>query len=377
MDKFSIVADENMPAVDDLFIDLGPIKKIPGRGMKSQDIKDADILLVRSVTQVNESLLAGSRVKFVGTATIGIDHLDTSYLDKNQIRWANAPGCNAISVAEYVMSVLGHFCDSKLDSLQGKQAGVIGYGNVGKRVVERLQLLGLDVRVYDPFIKQNDYAHLASLEQVLDCDVLCVHAPLTRTGDFPTFHMLQLAQLQNLRHGACLISAGRGGVVSNAAIHAMAESRPDVRMAFDVWENEPDIDWSVVSCVEFATPHIAGYSLDGKITGTRMLFDALNDSLGRERHMVSNQDSLMDIDLAAVATENQLSHAIHYVYDVASDDARFRAILTMPVIDRGKAFDVLRKDYPIRREFSSYRLLHLKENLHTLAIALGFKVMDS
>lgn len=373
MANLKIVADENIPLCKELFSEFGELTTLAGRTMTADDVADADVLLVRSVTKVNADLLSKSQVKFVGTATIGIDHLDIDYLDKQNIRWVSAPGSNAISVAEYVLSVLAHFCDRRFSKLAGLKAGVIGYGNVGKQVASRLKILGLDVVVYDPLISPTSTDNLVELDDIIRCDVVCVHAPITYKGPFPSFHMLIGDTLRKLPQGAFLISAGRGGVIANHAIDELSRCRPDIKLAFDVWENEPNIDWSAVSHVDLATPHIAGYSKDGKIAGALMLKQSLMDFLAIDQSTTSAfSDEKCSIDLSGIEPQWQLAEAILTVYDVASDDLQMKALLKIKDLLRGSSFDHLRKSYPERREFSNYILLNADKSIQDQAKALGF-----
>lgn len=372
--KLHIVADENIPALE-MFEALGHVTRLPGRHMTSAQIAEADVLLVRSVTKVNAALLAGSKVKFVGTATIGIDHLDIDFLNRQGIEWSNAPGCNANSVAEYVLSALCYFFPTGLDVLSGKKAGIIGYGNVGKLVASKLRMFGMQVEAYDPLLNRAIYQPLQSLERVFDCDVLCIHAPLTEHGRFPSFHMITSRHWEHLRRDACLISAGRGGVIADAEIASLLLKRPDVRTAVDVWEHEPNINWDIAQAVNLATPHIAGYSYDGKVEGTRMIYQALLMHFDRRHSPVrrSNED-LHVIDLIGVPSNMQIHHAIQSVYNIVADSERFKTLLTVPMEERSTMFDRQRKEYSIRRECSHYVLAGLSGDarVRSQAMALGF-----
>ncbi len=373
LQPLNIVADENIPAIE-MFESLGTITRVPGRDMSADQLRDADVLLVRSVTRVNEALLANSKVQFVGTATIGIDHLDVDYLNRRGIEWSNAPGSNANSVAEYVLSALCYFYQEGLAPLLGKKAGVVGFGNVGKVVASKLRMLGMKIEAYDPLIPMTVRNPLSSLSSVFDCDVLCVHAPLTRGTTYPSYHMIDARHWQLLRRNACLISAGRGGVIGDHEIAALHHNRPDVRMAIDVWENEPAINWALAREVDIATPHIAGYSYDGKVAGTVMIYEALcrhlNLPFPSKRRTKEAQE---DIDIQGVHATKQLHTAIQHVYDLSRDSERFKAIEGDPE-QRAILFDLQRKNYPERRECSHYRLVGLagNANLRSQALGLGF-----
>ena len=372
--SLTIVADENMPGLE-MFARLGTLRRVEGRSMTAAAVADADILLVRSVTKVNRFLLQGSRVQFVGTATIGIDHLDTDYLESQGIGWSNAPGSNANSVAEYVLSVLCHYYPEGLQSLHGKKAGIVGFGLVGRQVCRKLETLGFNVHAYDPLLAPGSYPQLTCLERVFEADLLCIHAPLTTTGDFPSQHMIGAEQWRRLRPDACLISAGRGGVMADSEFTALLNERPDIYVAMDVWEGEPSINWSLAERVNIATPHIAGYSFDGKLAGTEMIYQACLAHFDLPIVSGALSSSLEeDIDMSAVDEEQQLSMAVLAVYDVLADSDRFKALCDAPITKRAKLFDAHRKHYPERRECSKYRLIGLRgdKKQREMALALGF-----
>ena len=392
-----IVLDENIPAADEYFGRLGTVVKHSGRSLNAEDVRDADALIVRSVTRVNRGLLAGSNVRFVGTCTIGIDHLDIEYLNQQGIEWCSAPGCNADSVVEYVLSVLA---TQKPNWLQSS-VGIVGCGNVGGCLYQRLNALGIRCRVYDPLLSPDALsspdlsADLCGLDEVLACDVVSVHAPLTRRGEHPSFHLLGRRELGQLNSGALLISAGRGAVVDNLALKAILRERDDVSVALDVWEPEPLLDMALLEQVQVATPHIAGYSWDGKVKGTRMVSRQLCQFLGVSGAVtVGNEaDASVALPVDGRETQTALNQAILQVYDVRQDDRRMRQALQSLTSDsaRAEAFDYLRKHYPERRGFHRYRIkpqlsnieqttktqaentLTEKKPLRDWLVALGFK----
>jgi len=368
MSRRLIVADENIPEVGRYFSALGEVRTRPGRSLAASDLGDAEILLVRSVTRVDAALLEGSRVRFVGTATIGTDHLDLEYLQRQGIAWASAPGCNATSVVEYVLSGLC-VLDGVLERLlSGGRVGIIGLGNVGMRLMQRLRRLGIEAVAFDPFLAPAPY--LRDLDEVLAADVVCCHTPLTRTGPHPTHHLLNASRLQRLHPGAVLLNAGRGAMIDNRALLALLNERPDLRVVLDVWEGEPDIDLDLLERVAIATPHIAGYSLDGKLAGTRMILDAccsfLNESTP-QLEAVAGDAPLMRLpsELTGAAL---LRGAVLAAYDVREDDRRLRSALAAG--GGAQAFDLLRKHYPVRRELAAYRVLADTEDLSARAKAV-------
>jgi len=389
-----IVADENIPYVNEFFSDFGNITTLPGRSMTAEDVSDADVLLIRSVTRVDSQLLEGSRVGFVGTCTIGVDHLDLDYLARAGISHCSAPGCNANSVVEYVFSVLSHL---RPDWLQ-RSFGIVGCGNVGGALYRKLKALGLDVSFYDPLLslsaddyrKSNDQV---SLEQVLEADVIAMHAPLTQTGAHPSYHLLGCDQLSQLKQGALLINAGRGPVVDNGALKQILLERSDIDVALDVWELEPFVDPQLLPDVAMATPHIAGYSFDGKVEGTAMIYRALCDYLKVPAQKTAQQLLPQEhkvLENLSGSNQQIINQAIRHGYDVATDDQNMREQLQRAAKDRGavslqaalsEVFDGLRKNYPVRREFFTKEvkladsvLAGTEPSLHAMLDELGFSV---
>lgn len=356
-----IVADENIPLVNEFFSRLGDVVCLPGRSLSAADVVDADALIVRSVTRVNEALLAGSNVKFVGTCTIGVDHLDQAYLDRQGISWSSAPGCNANSVVEYVYAALTHLDVNWL----GVRFGIIGCGNVGGLLYQRLKAQGVDIRCYDPNLTAAQNPDLTSLDNVLACDVISMHTPLVTGGPYPSFHLLGAQELRQLKPGAVLINAGRGPVIDNQALLQVLNERADLRVVLDVWEPEPDISQELLDKVLLGSPHIAGYSYDGKLNGTERVYRSLCAHLGvkPQATLESLVPPLKDNQLC-VDNERQPVFAIaqaliKQVYDIAADDARLRTLSSSArggEQSLGEGFDSLRKHYPRRREFHNYQV---------------------
>ena len=214
-----IVADENMPVVDTLFGGLGQVTRLPGRALTAEQVADADVLLVRSVTRVDSNLIENSRVRFVGSATIGTDHIDRGYLAKRGIAFANAPGCNAEAVVDYVLATLCRLQPNWLNA----SVGIIGGGNVGGRLYRRLRALDVDCLCYDPFLDASEQPDLVSFEEVLGADVLCLHTPLTTTGPYPSYHLLNGGVLAKLAADTLIINAGRGGAIARTGVAAGAK----------------------------------------------------------------------------------------------------------------------------------------------------------
>ncbi len=349
----TIVADENMPRVREAFAPLGTVRTLPGRTLTAADVRDADALLVRSVTRVDRALLAGSRVRFVGTATIGTDHLDLDWLSAAGITVASAPGCNAESVVEYVLSALC-VVDGLLAALLERRCrvGIVGVGNVGGRLARRLNALGIEVVGCDPFL-EGAPVPLRPLDEVLAADVVCLHTPLTRGGDHPTWHLLDDARIAALRPGTVLLNAGRGEVVDNAALLARLRRAADLQVVLDVWEGEPAIDAELLRRVMLGTPHIAGYSQDGKLAGTRMVLEACCRCFGLPVPAMAGESGRPRLRLdARLDAVELLRSALLQGYDIRADDDRLRAALRDD--ETGAAFDALRRHYPVRRELAAF-----------------------
>ncbi len=362
-----IVADENIPLLDCFFGDIGEIHRVSGRTMSNADVRDADILLVRSVTKVNRELLEGSRVRFVGTSTIGTDHVDLDWLEQSGIRFSAAPGCNANSVAEYVLSVLSLHAERRgLSDWSQLSVGIVGVGNVGGELAHKLERLGFDVRLCDPprADREEGDQEFVALEEAMRCDVVSLHT-----------------ELAALNSNQLLINAGRGEVIDSSALLARLEQPNPPTVALDVWEQEPRIHPGLVERVWLATPHIAGYSLEGKVQGTEMIYQALSHFLGLPVRKKAGQflpePALSKISFTSSADEEDaIRIALRACYDPRRDDARLRNTMTGSAEERGAAFDRLRRDYPVRRECSSLKiqLKGTSKSLQDSFRAIGFKL---
>ncbi|MBW0146556.1 4-phosphoerythronate dehydrogenase PdxB [Marinobacter arenosus] len=380
-----IVADENIPLLDSFFGDFGEIRRVSGRTMTASDVRDADVLLVRSVTRVGPELLEGSRVRFVGTATIGTDHVDRDWLEQQGIRFSAAPGCNANSVAEYVLAVLSLHAERRaLADWTRLSVGIVGVGNVGGELAHKLERLGFEVRLCDPPRAEREEGgdqEFVSLDEALQCDVITLHTPLTRDQQHATYHMLGESQLASLTSDQLLINAGRGEVIDTGALHArLAQANAPV-VALDVWEREPRIDPELVDQVWLATPHIAGYSLEGKVQGTEMIYRALSGYLGLPVRKKAGQflpePALSKVSFTSAADEDDaIRIALRACYDPRQDDARLRFAMGGSAEERAAAFDRLRRDYPVRRECSSLKvqLKGTSKSLQDSFRAIGFKL---
>ncbi len=354
-----IVADENIPCLSNYFSHLGEIVSLPGRKILAKHLSQADVLLVRSVTPVNSELLADSSVKFVGSTTIGVDHVDRHYLRENNIQFSFAPGCNARSVVEYVIAALWALRPD-LGNIRDRKVAIIGCGNVGWRLADLLDNLGFQVKVCDPLIKTDSRFEFVDLSEALQADIISLHTPLTHTGEFATHHMINASNIDQIRAGTLLINTSRGAVIDNQALLTRLQSRVDLFTVLDVWENEPIINMDLMQCVNVATPHISGYSFDGKLAGTRAIYHALCRFLQQSEEFPQLSDipldRLMLVGNAALDGDSFIGDLLTKIYDIQSDDQRFRQALSASGANIKNEFDQLRKSYPIRREWSNFTL---------------------
>jgi len=370
-----IVADENITFIHDVFDGLGEVETFAGRSISAEQVKDADVLLVRSVTQVNKSLLNGSNVKFVGTCTIGTDHIDQGYLKQQGIGFSAAPGCNANAVVDYVVSTLAVLSQQQGFDLFKRCVGIVGVGNVGSRLKKRLEALGIRCLCADPLHEDQDIPGLVHLDQlVAEADIISLHTPLTHDGEHPTYHLFSEQMLARLNSNSILVNTGRGPVIDNEALLAFLKKRPDVSAVLDVWEHEPEVDLPLLELVTFGTPHIAGYSLDGKVAGTRMIYDALCRffNLSAALDVAALAPDVEPISCNPGVGEEAIFEALLSCYDVRSDDARFRTVMVAENSDRSGSFDTLRKNYPVRRELGVTAVTDCGD-LQPLLSGFGFK----
>lgn len=382
----TIVVDENIPAAEACFAALGTVVRKPGRTLTAADVRDADALVVRSITQVNEALLAGSKVRFVGTATIGVDHVDQAYLQQQGIRFASAPGCNAQSVVDYVMAALLELETIRDFSISGKSIGIFGLGNVGSRLKIVADRLGLPVLACDPPLQKKGMTGLVSADEAWQADIVSLHVPFSVGGDFPTRYLGDYRRLRNMVPNAVLINTSRGAVVDNRALSNVLNERFDQGAVLDVWEGEPLVNRELASQVDIATPHIAGYSHDGKIRGTFMIYQALCEFLQQpmtvqEQDLIpSPLDITLDFSSDLADTPASARDLVRKVYGIQEDDLGLRTSLQLERERRGEAFDALRKHYRVRREYSTVQLRgheHLRQHLSQAewqrVLALGFR----
>lgn len=375
----NILVDENIPLAQAFFGTLGQVRTAPGRSISPAQLVDVDALIVRSVTTVGQALLQNSAVRFVGTCTIGTDHLDVPYLQDQGIEWSAAPGCNANSVVEYVIVALA----TCRPDWQTRQIGIVGCGNVGGLLYRRLRALGVNLKVYDPLLDPKKLPNSTTLDDVLQSDIVCLHTPLTHQGSYPTVKMIGAHQLNAMHSDALLLNAGRGDVIDGPALLQHLQTHPEFSVVLDVWPGEPNIDLALMDIAQIATPHIAGYSYDGKVAGTQRIYQALCRFLGAAPRLTtgdllpSDRPDKLHWDLSSGPDLNDL---LQQAYDITADDRAMRWALQQ-ASEKGDslaaAFDLLRKTYPVRREWPYFTVsAAMTEAQLQLLTTLGFNAVN-
>lgn len=347
-----IVADAHIPHIKDYF-GAYDLSLIPGREISAQDVKDAEVLIVRSITKVNSILLKNSKVKFVGSVTAGADHLDTAWLEENNIFWTTAAGFNAPPVADYIMAVIASLQQQKILQENQLRIAVVGVGNVGKLVVKNLQYFNHEILMSDPVrAKYEQNFTLFPLTAIHDCDLILLHVPLTYHGDYPTYHFINREFLQRQKPGAVLVNASRGAVVNTSELMSYASH---MNICLDVWENEPQIDKELLQRVSLATPHIAGYSIQSKIRGIEMIYQ-----LAVQQKVIDpipfsprlSSDHRIDLDHQAMRWQE----VVLKVFDPMAVTKQMRNIL-LPADNVGELFDEMRNQFNYRHEFSATKVI--------------------
>jgi len=372
-----IVADDKIPYLKGVLEPFAQVSYLPGGKTSRSDVQDADALITRTRTRCNADLLEGSRVRFIASATIGFDHIDTEYCRQHQITWTNAAGCNAGSVNQWVAAALATLARRFPFSLEGKTLGGVGVGHVGSRVESLAQSIGMRLLRNDPpRTRVEGGAGFVSLEQVLaEADVITLHVPLSLDGPDRTLRLVDRDRIARMKPGAILLNSSRGEVVDSAALKEPLGSGA-LRAALDVWENEPDIDIALLNRVTLATPHIAGYSVDGKANGTAMSVQAVSRffGLGLEGWYPANLPApecpVLRIDCRNKSREEVLLEAIQATYDIGADDARLRK--------SAETFEAQRGNYPVRREFFAYQVqaVNASDSMKSALKNLGFQLFS-
>lgn len=367
-----IIADKNIPFLKGIAEFYGETEYLSGSEFTRESIKDADALIVRTVTRFDKEILEGSKVKIICSATIGYDHIDTQYCDSHNILWKNAPGCNSASVQQYVVSALIDMANKQGFELKDKTIGIIGVGNVGSKVAKACEILGMRVLLNDPprATKESNTISFVSIDRIkAEADIITFHTPLTKDGMYRTYHMGDENFFDTLSQKPIIINSARGGIIDTESIKKAIKKNKISGAVIDCWENEPSIDSEYIQLVDIATPHIAGYSADGKANATRMSLESIAEFFGMDKsplQAIKPPVALKPVmDVALLETNSVVEKAILYTYDPQEDDIQLRK-------DPGQ-FKILRNNYPLRREYSAYTIKGklTKQDVDILA-ALGF-----
>ena len=350
------IADKAIPHVKEAFSSLGEVHLLPAKEITPSALQSATGLLVRTTTKITPTLLNGSGVKFVGTATIGTDHIDLPYLADNRIHLSSAPGCNAVAVAEYILTALFTLEQKTGVSLRKRTLGIIGAGNTGSALKKKVEAIGMRCLLNDPPLAEiSADASFSQLNELIQtADIISIHVPLTHTGKHPTFHLIDEQILGQLKPGTIIINTSRGETLDGQALKANRERLGAIIL--DVWENEPHIDPELLKGVDIASPHIAGYSLEGKIRATEMIYRAACNFF-KVAATWKSEDALAPYGFPELTLQNGgqfPEQAVMQAYNIWEDDKRLRLF---PCQDHpGEYFADLRNNYSFRREFSSFRV---------------------
>ena len=372
-----IVCDNKIPFLRGVFEPWAEVVYLPGPETTPGTVRDADAVVTRTRTRCDAALLAGSSVRVVASATIGYDHIDTAWCEAHGILWRNAPGCNSSSVKQYIAAVLCTLARRHGLRLDALTLGVVGVGNVGSKVAEAAALLGMRVLLCDPPRARAEGAEgFVDLDTlVAQSDIVTLHVPLSREGEDATWHLFDESRLAAMRPDQFLINSSRGPVVDGAALRAALQAKALRGAVLDVWEGEPEPDRALMALLDIATPHIAGYSADGKANGTRMSVRTVAAVLGlplaawRPADIPAPAQPLeFSLDASGKSRQEVLSEAILHTYDILADDRALRA--------HPERFEQLRGDYPVRREPTAFtlRLQGGDPALADALAALGFHI---
>jgi len=369
-----IVADDKIPFLKGALEPFAEIVYLPGSKINPSDVSDADALIIRTRTKCTKELLQNSRVAFIGTSTIGFDHIDIDYCNSNGINWTNAPGCNADSVEQYVSASLLYWARMQKINLKTLTIGIVGVGNVGSRVAKTCKLLGMQVLLNDPPRARNEGSEeFTDLNEICEkADIISFHVPLTPKGVYKTMHLVDDSFLSKTKKDVLIINTCRGEVTSTKALLKAINNKSIQAPIIDCWENEPQINLELLEKCFLATPHIAGYSQDGKANGTQQIIMALSRHFNLsirdwEPENIPNPDN-PEIIINSKNKSDQaiLTEAVLHTYPIWEDDKRLR--------DNPSIFEKLRGDYPIRREYKAYKV---KSEKQSIINKLGFKQLTT
>jgi erythronate-4-phosphate dehydrogenase len=375
-----IVCAASLTAGREAFSTAGELTVLPERAITAESVRDAGALAIRSKVRVNAALLDGSSVRFVGTATAGTDHMDLDYLQARGIRWCAAPGCNANSVAEYLVAGLLTLATRHRFTLAGRTIAVVGVGHIGRLVCAKARLLGLRVLQNDPPLAEasGDSVFRPLAEILPQADIVTLHVPLTDDGPHATRGLADASFFAQMKPGALLVSACRGEVVDESALRQALDRGIVRHTLLDVFDHEPAGPLDLMQRADLISPHIAGYSHQGKLNGTAMVYQSLCQFCENAPRWTPPQAVGLP-DLAADATgrtsESVLAELVRQAYDIEADDRALRAGLDVDPVARGRHFEQLRARYPERHEFAQYRvaLTGASAELRRVVAALGFR----
>jgi erythronate-4-phosphate dehydrogenase len=371
-----IIADDNIPFLKGILEPFAEIIYMPGKQIDRDVLVGADALLIRTRTKCTESLLRGTKVKFIGTATIGIDHIDTQYCEKNKIEWTNAPGCNSSSVQQYIAAALLKMSSEFRFNLKDKTIGIVGVGNVGSKVEKLARILGMNVLLNDPprARKESD-KEFHSLGTILyESDIVTVHVPLNVVGEDNTYNLFNEKSFKKMQKGTWFVNSSRGEVTDTGALKDTLRSGKLCGAVIDVWENEPDIDRDLMAKAFIATPHIAGYSNDGKANGTALVVNSLCKCFEiplknwYPENVPQPAEPVVTIDGKGKSDEDIIREAVFHTYNISGDDIKLRF--------SPSDFEKQRGDYPLRREFPAHTVKLKNSNQKVLKDlgTMGFKI---
>ena len=371
-----ILADAHIPYLKGTAKQFGDVEYLPGNQFSKEAIKEKDALIVRTVTHFGEEILEGSNVKLICSATIGYDHIDTAYCDSHNIAWRTAPGCNANSVEQYVTASLLFLAQKHSFELKDKTIGIVGVGNVGSKVEAACRKLGMRVLLNDPPLVETMHASSQSRNYVdlviikREADIITLHVPLTKNGKYATYHMADERFFDELERKPFIINSCRGSVADNQAWTKAIKEGKVSGSVIDCWENEPDIDAELLELADIATPHIAGYSADGKWTATKMSLENLNDFFGSGIHPIAFQEipapALPVINLAEIPANEQLQHTVWHTYNPMKE--------TVDLKSEPEKFYWFRSHYPLRREYHAYTVVNADPAVSEILSKLGFRI---
>jgi len=374
-----IIADDKIPFLKGVLEPFAEVVYLPGSRIDRASVRDADALIIRTRTRADRDLLEGSRVQFIATATIGYDHIDTRYLEEAGIVWTNAPGCNSGSVMQYIGAALSHLTEQRGFSFRKTTLGIVGVGHVGSKVARMAELLGLEVLLNDPPRRRREGdGEFISLPRLLEAsDIVTLHVPLNKEGEDKTLGMVDEFFVSRMKPGAILINSSRGPVVVDAVVKEALRNGHLGGAVFDVWNNEPQIDRELMALADLATPHIAGYSVDGKANGTAMSVQALARHFGWPlagwfpAELPPPKQPVIRLAAAKKGEEELLRQAILHTYPIEQDDNALR--------QEPESFEELRGNYPVRREFQNYTIQLQPDHafLKKIFSALNFKLQNT